>query len=234
MWFLGDIHGDLHILEDARRKTTGPLIQVGDFGFSPRTLAWLRGQSFDHPTYLMEGNHEVHALVPFESPGFHNIAPNCWIVGRGTVADIDGIRVGFMGGACSIDKAARLSHGAHWSADEVVTDEQVDALIASVIASGPVELLVTHTPPESLIVRHFDRMDKVRYFGVSPDWVGAGSSLRVDRLWDALGRPPLVCGHMHRTVAGDGYRMLDINELYQFDPAAARGGSGGPNRPVEV
>ena len=214
MWFLGDIHGDVRVLEDARRQTTGPLIQVGDFGFSARTMAWLRSQSFDHPTYLMDGNHEVHSLVPFDAPGLHAIAPNCWIVGRGTVAEVDGVRVGFMGGACSIDKAMRLRLGANWSADEVVTDEQVDALIAG----GPVDLLVTHTPPESLILRHFDQMDKVRYFGVSADWVGAGSSLRVDRLWDALGRPPLICGHMHRAVDGDGYRMLGINELYQFLP----------------
>ena len=214
LWFLGDIHGVTNILAQALLASDGPLVQVGDFGFTSETLEWLRYQSFERPVYLMEGNHEYHDLLPSLTPGLYSIAPNAWYVGRGTVAEIAGTRIGFMGGGCSIDRHLREKRGWHWSELEVVTDEQVDALIAEVARTGPVDLLVTHQPPESLIQRHFDPQDKVRYFGVSEDWVGAGSSLRLDRLWDALGRPPLISGHMHRRVVGDGYRMLDVNELY--------------------
>ena len=214
LWFLGDIHGATNVLTQAVLATDGPLVQVGDFGFTPKTLEWLARQSFERPVYVIDGNHEHHDLLPSLAPGLYPVAPNVWYVGRGTVAHIAGLRIGFMGGGCSIDKHLRRKRGWHWSETEVVTDEQVDALIAEVARTGPLDLLVTHQPPESLIQQHFDPQDKVRYFGVSMDWVGAGSSLRLDRLWDALGRPPLISGHMHRRIAGDGYRMLDVNELY--------------------
>ena len=224
VWFLGDIHGATGILAQALLATDGPLIQVGDFGFAPETLEWIADRSFDRPVYLMDGNHEHHDLLPSLDPGLHRLAPNCWYVGRGTVAEIAGLRIGFMGGGCSIDKHLRQKRGWHWSELEIVTDEQVDALIAEVRRTGQIDLLVTHQPPESLIQAHFDPMDKVRLFGVPPDWVGAGSSLRLDRLWDALDRPPLISGHMHRRIFGDGYRMLDVNELFSI-PARSRGQS---------
>ena len=47
--------------------------------------------------------------------------------------------------------------------------------------------------------------------------VDAGSSLWLDYLWCMLGSPLLVCGHMHRAVQGEGYRMLNINELTVLD-----------------
>jgi hypothetical protein len=86
-------------------------------------------------------------------------------------------------------------------------------MIETVRGAGPLDLLVTHCPPESLIARHFDPNDKTRLFGVSADWTGAGSSLWLDYLWTLLCNPPLICGHMHRAVRGDRYTMLDMDEL---------------------
>lgn len=168
-WFLGDIHGAMGMLTQSLLATDGPIVQVGDFGFSRETLEWLEGRSFDRPVYLMDGNHEHHDLLPSLAPGLYELAHNCWYVGRGTVAAIAGMRIGFMGGGCSIDKHTRQRLGWHWSELEVVTDEQVDALIAEVACTGPLDLLVTHQPPESLIQQHFDPLDKVRLFGVSAD-----------------------------------------------------------------
>jgi predicted phosphodiesterase len=211
--FLGDIHGDVCRLERAERRARGyatALIQVGDFGFDDATLAWLEHQPFEVPVYLIDGNHEDHALLPLRASGAQLLGERAYFVPRGEVIHLDGRRVGFLGGADSVDKHLRLQRGLHWSAAEEVAEADCVKL-AIAAATDPLDLLVTHGPPQELIERHFDRMD-LRNFGLHPSWTSA-SALRLDDLWATLSRPYLLCGHMHRAVAGDNYRMLAVNEL---------------------
>ena len=134
------------------------------------------------------------------------VAPNLFYVPRGTVMDVGGIKIGFLGGAASVDKMYRLRQNMHWSEDELITDED----IAKFDDVKSVDMLITHCPPQSVIQEHFDpRM--LMYFGLTPQWRDPSAD-KVEALWERLGKPPLVCGHMHKSVTDGNVRILDINE----------------------
>jgi Icc-related predicted phosphoesterase len=79
------------------------------------------------PTYITCGNVDLPALWPeFARPGVH--------VHDGTVADLGGLRVGFVGGG--LPTPMRTPHE--------VPEDTYDAKVA---ALGPVDVLATHIPP---------------------------------------------------------------------------------------
>jgi hypothetical protein len=62
-----------------------------------------------------------------------------------------------------------------------------------------VDLLVCHTPPA--FVYHF--------YGFDPD----PSALAVGQAWQLLGRPPVICGHLHKSQAVGRVRVLGELEV---------------------
>lgn len=217
---LGDIHGSMPRLQTAARTAADygatALIQVGDFGFSHQVLTWL--QHYDAPLfiYFIDGNHEEFEWLP-KSADVTAVDARGQVLycPRGTVLEIDGKRIGFLGGADSVDKDIRLSmraqykFGGYWSPQEVITDEDVRTLLDN--ADEPLDLLITHGPPQEIVERHFNRED-LRLFGLEPSWTSP-SALLLDEAWTKLGKPQLFCGHMHREVYGPNYAILDINQL---------------------
>lgn len=211
--FIGDTHiADLALAKmvaDAQKDSI--VIQVGDIGFWPE---W--AYRFVIPPrimYFIEGNHD-------HIPSFQNIKgpttlwPNLVYVPRGTVREFENIRVGFLGGATSVDRRWRQHNTGFngWYDGEDITFDDVDRLIAN----GPVDLLVTHCPPDSVIARNFERPEFLRSFGLPPDWTDP-SALEVERAWNALGKPKLICGHMHRSIEDGNVRILNINEVYNTE-----------------
>ena len=219
--FLGDIHGDApklrHAAQQAKNKGATALIQVGDFGVYPSMMDALvaAAQSSPIPIYFIDGNHEHYPIInSWPSRGTKEIvAGKLTYVRRGEVLVIDGVRVGFLGGAGSIDHNYRTAGVSWFPMDEQIKDDEVDALLAA----GPVDVLVTHTPPRSFIDAHFDTSPiraalARKAFGASPDWTDPSAD-RVERAWVSLGRPPLYCGHMHIAIATPEIRLLGIDEL---------------------
>lgn len=216
----GDIHGDSQLLNSALQKAVAAgavaLIQAGDFGVYPFTLEHLMAvaASSPIPVYFIDGNHEHYPIIKsWPSTECKTIAPNLTYVPRGVVLEIAGLRVGFLGGAGSIDYAYRKAGRDWFPNDEQIADASVDALIAA----GPVDILITHTPPRSTVDKFFDisparaRASR-RLFGAAPDWTDPSAD-KVQRAWEALGRPPLYCGHMHRAVEDYPVRILNIGEI---------------------
>jgi hypothetical protein len=78
--------------------------------------------------------------------------------------------------------------------------------------AGGVDLMVTHTPPDWMIRKHFSP-DGLRSFGIDPETWRDLSAEAVEQVWRELNEPPLVCGHMHRSVKDGKCRILDINEV---------------------
>lgn len=207
--FIGDIHGEFWALEAIlARLPECPVIQVGDFGIWP----WTRERwSTTRPVYFVDGNHDhipslsIHGTEPTE------VWPGAIYVPRGVVLTLDGKRVLFCGGSKSVDRARRVrgssQHG--WFEDEQLSDED----IARACAVGSVDVMVTHAPPDSVIRRNF-HPDGLRSFGHDPDKWQDESALGIERIWEAVGRPPLICGHMHRSVTDGPVRILDINEVW--------------------
>jgi hypothetical protein len=208
---VGDVHGNAyvlaHLVRVAKEMGAVAVIQVGDIGWYPSTKRSFIIQTWELPTYCVDGNHEDHDdLAQWNEVS--ELAKNFFYVPRGTVMEIAGRKIGFLGGAASVDKAYRLKMGLHWSEKELITAEDV----AKFDGVDKVDMLVTHTPPQQTIDRHFDPNDLVRYFGLSILWRDPSAGY-VDALWKRLGKPPLYCGHMHRSVTDESVRILNIEEL---------------------
>lgn len=213
---IGDTH-DLMILGAMVRQAPEdmPIIQVGDIGIWPEYQE--RYRSPIRPVHFIEGNHDY---MPFFKDR-KEVAPiweNLVYIPRGTVMELNGLRIGFLGGATSVDREWRTYNGMlnehGWFPEEEVFEHDCLQLIHNA-GKEPLDLLVTHAPPECAIAPNFEREGFLKAFNLPPDWVDS-SARRVERVWKALGNPPLVCGHMHRSVNWNNVRILDINEIYIF------------------
>lgn len=206
--FLGDIHGSVHALRSAcqyaEANGASALIQVGDLGLGPGELEHLRKKPLRFPVYFIDGNHEYFELLQRSQPT--EITPYLWYVPRGSVLPLDGRLLGFLGGAGSIDKEYRIRARLRWDPREQIREEDV----ARFDAVERVDILVTHTPPYRVVDQNFDPLSKLQ-FGVDLDWVDP-SSVKVERVWAKLGYPPLLCGHMHRSVRDGNCQILNENE----------------------
>lgn len=209
---LGDLHGFADRLRSADAQISDmdsmPVgIQVGDLGWYPSTIPNFKRLALKRKWYWVDGNHEYFPYLR-EITEVTEVAPNLFYVPRGTVLELDGRRVAFCGGAGSVDKQYRLSAGLDWHPEEEVTDADVEKFEGV----KDIDLLVTHCPPQVVIERHFSRHDLLQ-FGLPVTWTDP-SALRIEKIWSMLGQPPLVCGHMHRSVKDGNVRILNECGLY--------------------
>lgn len=207
---IGDIHGEFWALDALldRIPANAKVIQLGDFGIWPRKRPEWNGV---RPVYFIDGNHDHIPSLPIRASAPVEVWPNAFYVPRGVVLELDSKRILFCGGSKSLDRAWREKdsewHG--WFEDEQLSDDDVERALTN--ANGGVDFMVTHTPPDSVIRRNF-HPNGLRSFGHDPaTWVDE-SARNVERLWNAVGQPPLYCGHMHRSVVDGNVRILNINE----------------------
>lgn len=214
---LGDIHGNAVRLASAitHAQETGAtaLVQLGDFGMFPKSE-----QSFKRacahatiPVYFIDGNHDdCQRWVQYQDVFQIWEDTNLFYVPRGAVMELDGRIIAFMGGAGSIDKNRRLREGWHWDENENISPDEVLRLLENTNGKN-VDLFLTHCPPNSVIDTHFDPRNKL-WFGVGIDWKDHNQDI-IENLWKAMGFPYIYSGHMHRSVEGMTYRILDIDEI---------------------
>lgn len=221
---LGDIHGDYSVLHDAvtkaRANGASALIQLGDFGIYPSYVAMFVhvARQSPIPIYFIDGNHEDYGIIkswPNEDQ-YHLVKDKLIYLKRGTVLELDGRRIGCLGGAGSIDKATRIRQKLDWFPEEQINPDDSFALM-KLAAQNPVDFFVTHCPPQEIITKHFDRppvglIERQRWWGVPPEWFDPSAHV-VQNMWSVMGKPRLYCGHMHRAVQDDTVRILDINEV---------------------
>lgn len=187
------------------------VIQVGDFGFFPIYIPLLieamAGRRFPVPVHVIDGNHEDHAWLWGQAAAgvCERWAAdlNLIVHRRGDTAVIDGVRVGFLGGALHAD---RSQHGStakgttNW-----ITNKEADRA-ASAFAAAEVDLVVTHSCPHSIGVGMagspdlfiaVERYIRAKGFDGGP-FEDCGEPA-LTRLWTRLARPPRswVYGHFH-------------------------------------
>jgi predicted phosphodiesterase len=218
---LGDIHGDYKVLQRAidlaGEVSASAIIQVGDFCLF-RGYGMANEQQFIEvlrtskvPVYFIDGNHDdcTRWICYTEVSQIYPDIPFYYIP-RGTVMELDGRTIAFMGGAASIDKKWRLADGMHWDENELISAEQY-ARMRDNAEGKTIDMFITHCPPNSVIEEHFDNRAKLQ-FDVGLDWEDP-TQKQIEELWHAMGTPEIYSGHMHRRVEGMTYRILDINEL---------------------
>jgi predicted phosphodiesterase len=225
MILVGDLHGNTERLYRAAKIATQTeataVIQVGDLGL----FAGNRREELFHaacseypvPIYFIDGNHDdcrrwtTHTVVTRVWDD-----ANLFYVPRGTVMELDGKRLAFMGGAASIDKEKTLADGYHWDEFENISQNQVDRLYWNVAKRATrIDALITHDIPTSVCEAHFNDNNKVKH-GVSKDWKDPNMDI-IESIWKTLDYPPLYAGHMHRAVIGNNYRILGIDEFVMLE-----------------
>jgi UDP-2,3-diacylglucosamine pyrophosphatase LpxH len=212
---LGDIHGDFFVLGEkvrqAKAKGATAVIQVGDFGYYPRLIAQLRQLELALPVYWIDGNHETHEH--FLDEDNRKTHENCLFVPRGTVVEIDGRRIAFMGGASSVDKETRLAYGMHWSPLENIRPQDMTRMREELAkVNNKVDMFITHVPTQSVIQKNFDPRVLRDFFGLPLTWRDPNADL-VEELWNEMGNVPMYCGHMHRSLKDGNCRILNIDEM---------------------
>ena len=218
---LGDIHGDYKTLQRAidmaADAEAAAIIQVGDFGLfrghgMANELEFIEVlKTATVPVYFIDGNHDdctrwisytevsqIYPTIPF------------YYVPRGTVMELDGRTIAFMGGAASIDRHTRITEHRHWDVNELISADQYARMLDNAKGKN-IDMFITHCPPNSVIQENFDNHTKL-LFGVGIDWEDP-TQKQIEELWHAMGTPVIYSGHMHRRVIGEVHRILNINEL---------------------
>lgn len=211
---IGDIHGEFATLNRLLQQlpAEATVIQVGDYGLWPEPGPRVRAAISEYlppprpdpsrPVYWIDGNHEWAPLTRGVTAVTH-VSRNSWFIPRGTVLELAGLRIGFLGGADSVDRQWRIPE-VSWFEDERISPADATRLLTNV-GSEPLDLLVTHTPPACIVEAMLGHRE------VWPEF--HGSAKAVEGVWQALGQPPLVAGHMHQSYGTGNIRVLDINEV---------------------
>lgn len=215
LMFVGDLHGqvdDAHVaIELAANVGVDEIIQVGDWGFIWKSTDQTRQveqvlETFGMHMRFIDGNHDNHPRLRALPEGEGNVSPHMTYQRRGTVVRYaDGLRVGFLGGAPSIDKRWRVRNELGWWPEELIQDSDVDAL-ALAAAGAPLDLLVTHDAPflpPSIVPRFIDEEFATNSY----------LSLKNVRRAAALtGAPLLVHGHYHVRYTDHQWLPVDGGE----------------------
>lgn len=198
----GDWHGNagwaLTAIRSAARKGVRTAIHVGDFG-----IDWPGAKRGRYETklnkYLAElgitlvvsgGNHDnwdtLEKLL-VEDDGLATIRSNIRVLPRGGRTMIEGLAVGGLGGAFSVDYEYR-TEAKNWWANEEPTHEEADALVAG----GPLDILITHDAPTGVPL--------TGDFRLSPELTEKANRTRnlLREVVDSLAVPHLFCGHWHQ------------------------------------
>ncbi len=215
---LGDTHGHLSTLhwvlsQAVERFGVEAGIQVGDFGFSEPVLHRFIHHGpgkFPVPLHVIDGNHEDHEWM-FSADRLSWDSRRIYFHCRGSVADIGGAHIGFVGGALHADRrqehnwwpaGGRPPPNPLWSNWVSAADVQ-----RSLRAIDGVDLLVTHSCPMSIGVGMRGHPSLVDYVAKYVDRAGFRSGPIGDcgepgltDLWNQMPiRPPQwVFGHFHQ------------------------------------
>lgn len=199
----GDTHSNLgwtsRLIDFASENGCDKIVQLGDFGFWPNEYL---GKVFLHavsrsaqnagiPFYWIDGNHENHAMLNEMLPstsadGFVEIADHLTYIPRSHVWEWAGVRIGALGGAFSIDHAVRVL-GHSWFQEELITEENVRALVAK----RPVDVLFTHEAPDQPPGRSFS-------LAIQDEAISTEQRRLVRQAAECSGAKLLFHGHWHR------------------------------------
>jgi predicted phosphodiesterase len=148
---VGDSHMNTNFMHNAfvvaEANEADLIIQLGDFGFWDQIIVdnLTFPQIMDHyaqvykiPLWVVEGNHDDPKVYERYRVADLNSPRLSWIP-RGEVFTLDDVRVGFFGGAVSIDYHHRIL-GDDWFPEELATDKQCEYAASQ----GPIDVWLTH------------------------------------------------------------------------------------------
>lgn len=225
---MGDVHGNwqsLFMAMDYAMNNIGidAVFQVGDFGFYPgaiKTLIHLKKPyEFDKiPIHFIDGNHEDHKYL-FEANKKNLEENNIFFHPRGSIWEVDGKKIGCMGGAFNVDRPQEVHviEKEDGMVQRIISNypmqDDIDAFADKVNAIGEdrLDVMVTHGCPGGVNVgvkgsRYFleSAQEFIVEHGHAPMIYNLGDvgEYPLTRLWNSIEYKPRkwVFGHYHKIV----------------------------------
>ncbi|WP_284753200.1 metallophosphoesterase [Arthrobacter sp. efr-133-R2A-120] len=198
----GDWHGNagwaVTAIRSAAREGAATMLHVGDFGldwpgrkrgrYEDKLNKHLRG--LGATLIVSGGNHdnwETLTKLPVGEAGTAFVRSNIRVLPRGGRMKVEGLVIGALGGAFSVDYEHR-TEGKDWWADEEPTPEDAKRLITG----GPLDILITHDAPAGIAVK-----GDVELRPILSSKAERTRTL-IGEVVDALAVPYLFCGHWHQ------------------------------------
>jgi predicted phosphodiesterase len=199
----GDWHGDLSIaravVRTLKNEDVHLLLHVGDLavrwpgpkkGRFEKRLDQLLDEA-DIEFLFIDGNHDNHRELRELGPhpdGTRRLSKRMSYMPRGTVIERQGIRMGGLGGAYSVDRRWRTEGKDLWADLEEPKPAEAERLLAS----APVDVLLTHDAPAG-----FRGLDGL---ALPPDVMSAAQETRelLQRTVEVLKPALLFSGHWHQ------------------------------------
>lgn len=206
--FFGDIHGQVQkffrvLLKVVEEYQISIAIQVGDFGVSKRTIKEIDALGkFPVPVYFVDGNHEdFRYLWKVMKKGINEewVKYNLYYQPRGSTLVIQGVKIGFFGGALHVGRPQKIIKG------NVITTEELKRAVSEFSRISP-DILITHSCPagigvgmQGLDVHHWGVVNHILMAGFNPGPSADCGETQHTLLWNQmLQRPKLwVYGHFH-------------------------------------
>ncbi len=144
------------------------LIVLGDFGLfwskknskNPNNMR--KVQALPYTILFLDGNHENFAwleefpIIKKFGGNVQRCGENIYHLMRGEVYTIEGKRFFVCGGATSTDKEYRQPYISWWPQENLSGAEERKAIENLDHAAGPIDFILTHTCPESVVVPMFN------------------------------------------------------------------------------
>lgn len=221
----GDWHGDLGwaimAVRSAAREGANKIIHVGDFGLDwpgPKRARYEDRLNrclleFGITLIVSGGNHDNWDTIQklsVSSDGLATFRSNIRVLPRGGRTMVNGLTIGGLGGAFSVDQAHRRE-GKDWWRHEEPNKGEAEKLIVG----GPVDILITHDAPSGVPL--------LSDFRLPSDISRRADQTRLllRQVVDVLKPPHLFCGHWHQRIThelkhpdGTGTRVDVLNREY--------------------
>ena len=215
--FFGDIHGRVHKFHHVLQKVMeeyqiSVAIQVGDFGISRKTSSSIEALGgFPIPVHFVDGNHEdFRFLWKAMKNGIIKEweKNNLFYQPRGSTLEVQGVKMGFFGGALHIGRPQKIIKG------NLITTDELNRAVYEFSQFSP-EILITHSCPagigvgmKGLDIHHWGVVNHILMAGFDPGPKTDCGETQHALLWNQMTqRPKLwVYGHFHEQ------RVAEVDE----------------------
>lgn len=208
----GDTHGDYvrfieNNLGDDNWSEDDYLIICGDFGFvfldSYVERSHLDYMRKPYTILFCDGNHENFPLLDsypeeeWHGGRAHRIRDNIFHLMRGQVYEIDGKKIFTMGGAYSIDKEYRKLGYSYWEEELPSKEEYEEATSNLTKHNNKVDIIITHTAPNTAIDLLKDSLSKEALEKSNSDEGDSELRAFLERIYNEVEFEKWFFGHFH-------------------------------------
>lgn len=227
----GDWHGNsgwaLTAIRSAAREGARTAIHVGDFG-----LDWPGAKRGRYESklnkYLVDlgltliisgGNHDnwdTLEKLPVDSDGMATVRSNIRVLPRGGRTVLEGLTIGGLGGAFSVDYRHRTVGKDWWRTEEPTPQEAV-----ALVAGGPLDILISHDAPSGVPLNGDFQLDA--------ELTAKAERTRVllRDVADSITVPHVFCGHWHQRRTHElKHKNGTITRVDVLDKENSRHGNG--------